>query len=287
MAALNHGAMHSRIARVIVVSFGLLAVQAGPLAPASSGQGSRDFGCKEWHECRQMALAAADRGDFETFHDAAWRAIQTGPKKDPDLMFLLARAQTLSGRPHDALITLQRLAEMGKPVDVADDDEFARTRELPGWPEVAALIDRSTHPAPPGSPAPPALTAPPARPALPVPPALAAPPASPALPAPPALTMALGTADSRAKVLRCGGLAGDAVSSRFSLTGDRLGRKLMVVAEGSDHAVGASSAQPPRGFATLLRSRSTTSAAISGSSARRLTMARECCTSCSWRPAAR
>ncbi len=178
-----------------------------------------------------MALAAADSGDFETFHDLAWRAIQTGPKKDADLMFLLARAQTLSGRPHDALVTLQRLAEMGKPVDVADNDEFVRTRELPGWPDVAALIDRSTHRCPTCA-HPPHLPLP-ARPAPPAPPA---PPAltMPALPAPPALT----TTGSRFSIegFTLGGLAYDAVSSRF-LVGDRLGRKLMVVAEGADHAV--------------------------------------------------
>ena len=103
---------------MIVVPLVLLAALAGRLAAASSTefQPARDFGCTEWHDCRQLALAAADRGDYETFHDLAWRAIQTGPPKDPALMFLLARAQALSGRPHDALITLQRLAEMGVPV---------------------------------------------------------------------------------------------------------------------------------------------------------------------------
>ena len=133
---------------MIVAPLVLLAALAGPSAatPSTELQPARDFGCTEWHDCRRLALAAADRGDYETFHDLAWRAIQTGPPKDPALMFLLARAQALSGRPHDALVMLQRLAEMGVPSDVATNDEFVRTRQLPGWPEVSARIERLTHP---------------------------------------------------------------------------------------------------------------------------------------------
>src|SRR5439155_18160970 len=107
---------------------------------------SRQSLCTEWHDCRQLALAAADRGDFETFHDLAWRAVQTGPPKDPALMYLLARAQALSGRPHDALVMLHRLAEMGVPSDAATNDDFVRTRQLPGWPDVSAGIERLSHP---------------------------------------------------------------------------------------------------------------------------------------------
>jgi hypothetical protein len=91
-------------------------------------QSPRDGGCAEWRECRQLALAAADRGEFETFHDLAWRAVQTGPAKDAALMYLLARAQALSGRPHDALVMLRRLAEMGVPSDADTNEDFNRTR---------------------------------------------------------------------------------------------------------------------------------------------------------------
>src|SRR5262245_9197775 len=69
--------------------------------------------CSEWRECRQMALDAAASGQYELFHDLAWRTVQTGPRNDPALMFLLARAQALSNRPHDALVMLQRLADKG------------------------------------------------------------------------------------------------------------------------------------------------------------------------------
>src|SRR5437867_4448740 len=105
-------------------------------------QSPRDAGCTEWHDCRQLALAAADRGEYETFHDLAWRAVQTGPPRDPALMYLLARAQALSGRPHDALIMLQRLAEMGVAPDATNED-FSHVRQLRDWPEVEALIARS------------------------------------------------------------------------------------------------------------------------------------------------
>ena len=218
---------------MIVLPLVLLAALAGRLAATSSTefQTARDFGCTEWHDCRRLALAAADRGDYETFHDLAWRAIQTGPPKDPALMFLLARAQALSGRPHDALIMLQRLADMGVPSDVATNDEFVRTRQLPGWPEVSASIERLTHP---GSPSP-ASTAAVASKSSPTAPSPA--PAT-ALSAGPSASSALRPDSGRfsTESFTLGGLAYDAVSRRF-LVGDRLGRKLMVVAEGANHAV--------------------------------------------------
>src|SRR5438034_8113923 len=128
---------------MIVALLVLLVPLAGDLVAGSPTvfQPPRDVGCTEWRDCRQLALAAADRGEHETFHDLAWRAVQTGPPSDPALMFLLARAQALSGRPHDALVMLDRLAQMGVPSDVATNDDFARTRQLPGWPEVAARIE--------------------------------------------------------------------------------------------------------------------------------------------------
>src|SRR3954471_19141847 len=106
--------------------------------------------CKEWHECRQLALDAAARQDYETFHDLAWRAVQTGPRNDPALMYLLARAQSLSGRPADALVMLQRLAQIGTQTDAATIDDFRRVRALPGWAEFAAAAPPSsdTQPAP-------------------------------------------------------------------------------------------------------------------------------------------
>ena len=55
-------------------------------------------------------------------------------------MYLLARAQSLSGRPGDALVMLRRLAQLGVPTDAAENDDFRRVRALAGWAEVEALI---------------------------------------------------------------------------------------------------------------------------------------------------
>ena len=212
----------------------LLAYLATRLTVASPAvPQSRDFGCTEWHQCRELALAAADRGEYESFHDLAWRAVQTGPRNDPALMYLLARAQALSGRPHDALIMLQRLAEMGVASDAATNDDFVRTRQLPGWPDLLTRIEGLSHPAaPPPASASTAIRAPiPA----PIPAPTSAPSHSPSPTAPPSPpTPEVSRFSTQGFTL--GGLAYDAVSRRF-LFGDRLGRKLIVVGEGTNHTV--------------------------------------------------
>ena len=98
--------------------------------------------CREPQQCRELALEARARGAYESFHDLAWRAVQTGRPNDPDLMYLLARAQALSGRRRDAVVVLRRLAESGFAIDTADED-FRRVRELADWQYVAALANRS------------------------------------------------------------------------------------------------------------------------------------------------
>src|SRR3954454_23320417 len=95
--------------------------------------------CADAAACRAEAEAAAVRGDFESFHDLAWRAVQKGKPNDPALMLLLARAQSLSGRPGNALVMLDRLAGLHAPVDLTLPD-FDRVRQLPGWEAVAAKI---------------------------------------------------------------------------------------------------------------------------------------------------
>jgi hypothetical protein len=180
--------------------------------------------CHDWRECQRLALDAADRRDYEAFHDLAWRAVQTGPSKDPALLYLLARAQCLSGRPHDALIMLQRLAAMGVATDADTSDDFERTRALPGWTEVAAAIERiRIAGATAGS-----ARAPSDAPAL-----APAPPDAPGLMAfvPETIEQAVRLSTQR---FAAGGLAYDAVSRRF-VVGDLHGRKLLVVREGADH----------------------------------------------------
>jgi hypothetical protein len=183
------------------------------LVPLGAMQPDRNVGCSEWRECRQLALAAADRGEYERFHDLAWRALQLGPARDSALMSLLARAQALSGRPHDAMIMIDRLAEMGVAVDADTNDDFARTRQLPGWPEVMAHIDRARHPGEPAAGAPTAASTSPITDVSP--------------------TAPLEALRFSTRAFTPAGLAYDAVSQRF-LFGDRAERKLFVVGERSN-----------------------------------------------------
>ena len=168
-----------------------------------------------------MATEAAARGDAETFHDLAWRAVQKGKPNDPALMLLLARAQSLSGRPGDALVMLTRLLDLGVTPDIAADPDFARVRALARWPELEARLAGRPAPAAPGTP--PAPVAP----GAPAPPAPAAPPSPPAPPS--GLTFS-------APGLKPFALAHDAVSRRFVL-GDREAHRLLIVDEVSHNVV--------------------------------------------------
>jgi hypothetical protein len=218
---------------VAVLPFLLLSLSQSPACP--------DVGA-----CRQAALDAAARGDFERFHDLAWRAAQKGKPNDPELMYLLARAQSLSGRPGDALVMLRRLAQMGIRTDARDNTDFERVRRLPGWPELESLLEGSSSPAPPlSAPSAPSPAAPPA--------SAATPPASPTAKPAPAPARSDGAIGRRGteSAMRLGatamnpvGLAYDSASRRF-VVGDGDGNKLMVADEVFDHVndlIGAASA---------------------------------------------
>ena len=218
--------------------------------------------CRPWQECRQLALEAAGREDFEAFHTLAWRAVQAGPKNDPDLMYLLARAQSLSGRPGDALVMLQRLAKLGKPTDAATNEDFRRVRTLPGWADTEVALNVAVTPedrsaikpgesiAEPrvGTPSRAAADKDEARtradvalapaPGTPRPGNRAAREASKAKEGvPPAESLRFTTAP-----FTPAGLAYDGVSRRF-IVGDRHARKLAVVDEFSHHVANLASAQ--------------------------------------------
>ena len=213
--------------------------------------------CGDAQSCRQQALAAKDRKDYDAFHDLAWRAMQKGPKNDPESMFLLARAQSLSGRPHDALVMLQRLSALGFTTDAATSDDFERVRALPGWAELEAKSAGKSEPPraePPKAKAetkaeppkkvevtpkaePPSKATPPAKPE----PAPKPEPKSEPKPEPPPKPEA--TARSKpagapepltfpSAGMTAVGLAYDAVSGRF-LIGDRQEHRLVVVGEKS------------------------------------------------------
>ena len=134
----------------LLISLGWVAVQAEP-------------SCSRWTDCRQLALDAAAREDFETFHSLAWRAVQTGQPNDADLMFMLARAQALSGRPDDALVMLGRLADRGSVhLDGELLDDFSRVRDMAGWPDLLERMHRLRSAPVPATPMPIAPSPPPA-----------------------------------------------------------------------------------------------------------------------------
>jgi hypothetical protein len=234
----------------------ILAATAPALASTELTQAAEPA-CSQPDECRDRALEARERGEYERFHDLAWRAVQTGRPNDPALMYLLARAQAVSGRRRDAFLMLRRLADMGAQTDAATEDDFRLTRQLSGWTDIEATFARNRDgraSAPPAAEASrPAI----ARPAAPVPPTpppvrradapVAAPPSAAApspradagAAAPPApAVLAVETRES-ADVARfstdrfdSAGLAYDEVSRRF-LFGDMRGRRLFVLGEGS------------------------------------------------------
>ncbi|HEU4936392.1 MAG TPA: hypothetical protein VFT39_08065 [Vicinamibacterales bacterium] len=200
--------------------------------------------CKEWQECRQLALEAAERQDYERFHDLAWRTVQKGPKNDAAIMYLLARAQSLSGRPGDALVMLQRLAQMGTKTDAATNDDFRRVRALPGWAALetgaGGLTGTQLSPASPTT-QPRDVVANRAKPPAAENSTNAAP--KPVDTRPPASGVA-PTESIRftAAASTPAGIAYDAVSRRF-IVGDRDARKLTVVDEFSQHVANLASAQ--------------------------------------------
>ncbi len=235
---------------IVVLSLVPVAIVAVPFLLLTLSQPTP---CADAGACRQAALEAADRGDFETFHDLAWRAAQKGRPNDPELMYLLARAQSLSGRPGDALVMLRRLAQMGVRTDARENTDFERVRGLAGWPELEALLDSSSTSGP-------TLTAPGARSAGAAAPSASKPSASKPSSTPPAASR-LETKPSYtdAPAARRGpesamrlntttmnpvGLAYDSASRRF-VVGDGDGNKLMVADEVFDHVndlIGAASA---------------------------------------------
>ena len=216
-----------------------LALTCGATAPAAARQAAA---CTGVPGCRAETESAIAQKDFERAHDLAWRTVQQGPRNDRALMFLLARTQALSNRPDDALVMIRRLAESGAIVDVRAE-EFARMRELPDWPAVESLLAGVASPS--VAPAPLAPLAPLAsasarresgerrrdKPVAPVA------PVAPLAPPPPMSPVAVEDAGHfTSGDFSPGGLTCDAVSKRF-VFGDRAGRKLLVVAEGSDHSI--------------------------------------------------
>ena len=148
--------------RALTAATLILLAAAPTRASADLAQGAAAE-CSQPDECRDRALEARERGEYERFHDLAWRAVQTGRPNDPALMNLLARAQAVSGRRRDAFLMLRRLADMGAQTDAATEDDFRLTRQLSGWTDIEATFARNrggAAPAPSTAAARPAVPAP-------------------------------------------------------------------------------------------------------------------------------
>jgi hypothetical protein len=225
---------------VLLLSLVATAPSAGQ-PPASTASGP----CATWQDCRAAVEASLATESFDIALDAAWRALQLGPRDDPALMFLLARAQARAGRPQDALVMVRRLADRGIATEAATHPDLERMRNLEGWADLQILVARVAAGEPP-LPGPAATRGAPA--AATTGPALAAGAIDPATggaaaPSAAAIAVTMGTPEVTEEALRFrtdpfvpAGLAYDAVSRRFVI-GDRLGRKLRIVGEGLDHAV--------------------------------------------------
>ena len=204
-------------------------------------QSSSPTECRDASECRQLAQEAKAREDFELFHDLAWRALQKS-QNDPELMTLVARAQSLSGRPHDALVMLNRLADLKIGTDAATSDDFRRVRELPGWAEFETRIAGGTVAETPkaNAPSPPKASPTPVT-------------EKPATPEPARDEPVVGEPDEALRFSAApftpAGLAYDAVSNRF-IVGDRESRKLSVVGERS-HTITNLASAATAGFSEI------------------------------------
>lgn len=207
--------------------------------------------CASWTACRDAALAAEVGQDFEEFHNLAWRAVQKGQRNDPELMVLLARAQSSSGRPLDALVMLRRMAALGVTPETSGEG-FARVRGLPAWQEFERQLadgPRTARAEAESEPGPPEAGAPVSAPAkAPSDEGVARPAresrtdSASGLPAAEALRFTT-------PVFTPAGLAYDAVSRRF-IVGDRRGRKLTVVDEFS-HQIANLAGSQATGFGEI------------------------------------
>jgi hypothetical protein len=139
-------------------------------------------------------------------------------------MYLLARAQSLSGRLDDSLVMLGRIADLGVRTDAATNDDFVRVRALKTWPALEARL----------------AGVPSSDRAAPSPERAAPGTANSALSTSPSALSTLPSTPDTLEFAPSGidpiGLAHDAVSRRF-LLGDRASGRLLVIDEVSRHVV--------------------------------------------------
>ena len=189
--------------------------------------------CADAASCRQAALEAKERNDYEAFHDLAWLAYRKGKPDDPELMLLLARAQSLSGRPGDAVVMLERLAARRVATDVATSEDFDAVRNHPRWNKTATAAP-DPAPAAIGDLRKPPVASERATPPPPVPPksAVDLAPKTPPVAGPKAASRSASKASplSFTTLLSATALAYDGVSKRY-LIADREAKRIAVIDE--------------------------------------------------------
>jgi len=67
------------LAAIVVAANSLWAAQDNPPVPVPA--------CQEWRDCQRLALDAYARGEYERFHDLAWRTVQTEPARDTNMVY--------------------------------------------------------------------------------------------------------------------------------------------------------------------------------------------------------
>jgi hypothetical protein len=184
--------------------------------------------CPDVASCKAAALEAYSAKDYERFHDLAWVTYRKGKADDPELMLLLARAQSLSGRAGDAVVMLQRLSARGVSTDVETSEDFAAVRALP---KRDASADAPVTAIPPKAAAPSSTVARSAK--------VEPPPPDPPRATPP---RAAGAPLTFTTLLSPSALAYDAVSRRY-LIADQKARRVAVVDENSGHVSTLAGAQ--------------------------------------------
>ncbi|MGB5628857.1 MAG: hypothetical protein WBM57_05795 [Woeseiaceae bacterium] len=99
----------------------------------------------EYTLARAELVAAYQAQDYPAMIVAAGNALDARPEY-PGALFNLALAQALGGKSADSLATLERLLAKGIDYNAYNLDEFATVRELPGWLDYIAGIEKLYEP---------------------------------------------------------------------------------------------------------------------------------------------
>lgn len=99
----------------------------------------------DYLDARAELIAAYQAQDYSAMQAAGERAVVARPGH-AGALYNLAFAQVLNGQHELALATLHKLLEQRVDFGVADIDEFAPLKSLPGWPAYAARVAKLHEP---------------------------------------------------------------------------------------------------------------------------------------------